>query len=188
VRGIRSRSLGSQRGSSFVEILIALAILALLMVGVLQLFSVSLLTNIGSASRTELTYKAQQVVENLRVIYAMQRAGVAALVNDSGVPAALAVTAGPIFLPYEPSGGSPATTLKWAYWGPAGANIVEEENLPFRLFYTVENGPSPAYWLVTVTATPVDNPNLAVAAPATARRYLGDNKLRTVTYVAQIER
>ncbi len=187
--GIRSRSLGGRRGSSFIEILIALAILALLMVGVLQLFSVSLVTNLGSASRTELTYKAQQVVENLRVIYAMQRAGVAALVNDSGVPAALgSVLDTPIYLPYSSGTSVPATTLKWTYWGPAGANVVDDENLPYRILYTVQAGPSPAYWLVTVTATPVDNPDLAVAAPAGARRYLGNNKLRTVSYVAQIER
>ena len=188
MRRTRSRLTGGQRGSSFIEILVALAILALLMVGVLQLFSISLVTNLGSFSRTELTYKAQEVVENLRVIYAMQRAGVTTLVTDSGVPASLAVTTAPIYLPYQAAGDAPATSLKWAYWGPAGANIVDE-NLPFRVFYTVEAGPSPAHWLVTVTATAVDNPTLGLVTPDGARRYQGaNNKLKTVSYVAQLER
>lgn len=186
----RFRSTGGRRGSSFIEILVALSILALLMVGVLQLFSVSLITNFGSASRTELTYKAQEVVENLRLIYAMQRSGVTTLVTNSGVPAALgSVLDTPIYLPYQAAGDAPATTLKWAYWGSAGANVVEGENLPFRIFYTVQAGPSPTYWLVTVTATPVDNPNLGLTTPASARRYQGaNNKLKTVSYVAQLER
>jgi hypothetical protein len=160
------------------------------MVGVLQLFSVSLVTNFGSASRTELTYKAQEVVENLRLIYAMQRAAVPTLVNNSGVPAALgSVLDTPIYIPYQAAGDAPSTSLKWAYWGPAGANVVDAENLPFRIFYTVQAGPSPAYWLVTVTATPADNPTLGLVTPTSARRYQGsNNKLKTVSYVAQLER
>ena len=136
-----SRSLRARRGSSFIEILVSLAILAVVMVGILQMFSLALLTNLGSAARTDLLYKAQQVVENLRLIYFLQNKAVpsepAARVA-AGVPADLAVTASPIYLPYD-SGGTdpmditaddPDTDLTWPYWGPRGVNIVEAEKLP----------------------------------------------------------
>jgi Tfp pilus assembly protein PilE len=184
-----SRPLRRVRGSSFVEILVAMAILAVMMVGILQMYSAALITNYGAAARTELLYKAQQVVENLRLVYFLQGPGG----NDtaraaSGVPASLGATATPIYLPYVNGDGD--TTLTWAYWGPAGVNIVEDAGLPFRLRYTVED--RGAFWLVTVTATPVDNPRLAGTLPVPGtgdRKYLGvGSKLKIVTYAAQIEK
>lgn len=186
-RPVRSRR---PRGSTFIEILIALAILALLMVGVLQMFSLALLTNVGSGARTDLLYKAQQVVENLRLVYALEQTGNPAARVASGVPATLAVTATPVFLPHF-SGDS--TSLTWAYWGPAGAGILDEEYAPYRIFYTVEDR-DPLFWQVTVTAAPVDNPELlrlgVLPAPAAqARRYRGPGaKVKIVTYAAQIEK
>jgi prepilin-type N-terminal cleavage/methylation domain-containing protein len=197
----------ARRGSSFIEILIALAILAIVMVGILQMFTLSLLTNFGSAARTDLLYKAQQVVENLRLIYYLQNPDGGA--NDavraaSGVPASLAVTASPIYLPYDsqgldpmnPAADDPDTDLTWSHWGPRGFNIVEAEKLPYRLSYTVE-ARGPRNWLVTVTATPVDNPDLLPAAggplPAVTdtdnpRRFFGPgSRLKIVTYSAMIE-
>lgn len=180
------------RGSSFIEILIALAILALLMVGILQLFSLALLTNVGSGARTDLLYKAQQVVENLRLIYALQETGNPAARVASGVPATLAPTADPIFLPHF-NGDTTKTTLEWSYWGPAGAGILEEEYAPYRIYYTVEDR-DPLFWLVTVTAAPVDNPELRRLGlldvpPTEARRYRGPgSKMKIVTYAAQIEK
>lgn len=201
----RRRPRSSRRGSSFIEILISLAILAVVMVGILQMFSLALLTNLGSAARTDLLYKAQQVVENLRLVYYLSgEEGNDAARAASGVPAAIAATASPIYLPYfegDPGAGMSAATSaaqKWAYWGPAGFNIVEADRLPYRLSYTVEDR-SISFWLVTVTATPVDNPNLLPGAPgatlpavtdaANPRRYLGlGSKLKIVTYSAQIEK
>jgi prepilin-type N-terminal cleavage/methylation domain-containing protein len=182
------RSARSERGSSFIEILIALAILAILMVGILQMYSLALVSNYGSAARTDLLYKGQQVVENLRLVYALQRLGNTAALVASGAPSPIAATTTPIYLPYY---AGDSTALKWAYWGPSGANVVDEERAPYRLSYTVEDRDA-NYWLVTVTATPVDNPNLAGTLPApdaNARRYLGlGSKLKIVTYSAQIEK
>ncbi|MBK9088940.1 MAG: prepilin-type N-terminal cleavage/methylation domain-containing protein [Holophagales bacterium] len=192
-----ARSNRTRRGSSFIEILVSLALLAVVMVGILQMFSLSLLTNLGSAARTDLLYKAQQVVENLRLIYFLQAPD--GENNDtaraaSGVPANLAVTTAPIYLPYYDGDGS---DLTWTYWGPEGFNIVEAERLPYRLSYTVED-PGETFFLVTVTATPVDNPTLlpdaggplpALTDADNPRRYMGlGSKLKIVTYSAQIEK
>lgn len=181
------RSPRRRRGSSFIEVIVASALLAMLMVGVLQLFSLSLLVNQGSASRTELLYKAQQVVENLRLVYSLARTGSTAARDASGVPATLAVTTAPIYVPYY--SGDSATTLTWAYWGPAGANVMDEERPPYRLSYGVQDF-SANYWLITVTATPVDNPNMPGTPPtAGPRSYLGAaRKLKIVTFAAQIEK
>ncbi|MDL1950241.1 hypothetical protein FBQ97_10560, partial [Acidobacteria bacterium ACD] len=119
MRGRRARS---ARGSSLVEVLIAIAILALMMVGVLQMFSVALVTNYGSAARTEMTYKAQQVVENLRMIYFLGETN-PAVFTASGVPATMAATTQPLRLPESETGDS--SVLTWAFWGPSGANCVE---------------------------------------------------------------
>lgn len=206
--GRRFRS--SRRGSSFIEILISLAILAVVMVGILQMFSLALLVNQGSAARTDLLYKAQQVVENLRLIYYLQNKVVPsepAARIAAGVPEQLDVTAAPIYLPYDAAGADLTlpgaddsyTDLTWDYWGPRGFNLVEAEKLPYRLSYTVQDQAPEPFWLVTVTATPVDNPNLLPGAPsatlpavtdaANPRRYLGlGSKLKIVTYSAQIEK
>lgn len=197
-----SRSLRRLRGSSFLEILIALAIIAILMVGILQMFALALITNRGSAARTDLLYKAQQVVENLRLVYYLETVlGNNAARVESGVPATISATAGPIYLPYDAGGADPMTAgvddpdtdLTWDYWGPRGANLVEAEKLPYRLSYTVEARDAD-FWLITVTATPVDNPNLvgtypAVTNDANPRRYLDPgSRLKIVTYAAQIAR
>src|SRR5471030_1999854 len=63
----------ARRGSSFVEVLLAMTILALVLVGILQMFSVSLIVNKGSAARTQMLFKCQQVVENLRWYYYVSR-------------------------------------------------------------------------------------------------------------------
>jgi hypothetical protein len=203
-----TRSPNSRRGSSFIEILVSLALLAVVMVGILQMFTLSLLTNFGSAARTDLLYKAQQVVENLRLIYYLQNPdgdGNDGVRAAAGVPVSLAITASPIYLPYNsqgvdpmnPAADDPDTNLTWSHWGPRGFNIVEAEKLPYRLSYTVE-ARGPDNWLVTVTATPVDNPNLlppVVGAPLPAvtdtdnpRRFFGPgSKLKIVTYSAMIE-
>ncbi len=191
------RSLRSRRGSSFIEILVSLALLAVVMVGILQMFTLSLLTNFGSAARTDLLYKAQQVVENLRLIYFLQREESNTTITGlAGVPDNLAATTtGPIYLPYVASGDA-HSSLSWNYWGPNGFNIVEAERLPYRLSYTVE-ARGVGNWLVTVTATPVDNPNLLPAAggplpdvddTSNPRRFFGlGSKLKIVTYSAMIE-
>ncbi len=113
------------------------------MVGILQMFTLSLLTNFGSAARTDLLYKAQQVVENLRLVYYLE----VRLANDtarvaSGVPAAISATTAPIYLPYDASGADPMTpgaddpntALTWAYWGPEGLQRRRGGEAPLPAF------------------------------------------------------
>ena len=160
------------RGSTLIEVLIAMAILALLMVGVLQLFSLSLLTDSGSAARTDMTLKAQQVAENLRYLHFIRKSG-GALPANTGLPAT--PTNGLVTnLPWD---GSEAT---WAYWGPNGANVFEQPSPPYRISYTYATSTTPNYWFVTVSVVP--------SAPTAAGvSYLGANaRSKRVDYVCQV--
>ena len=76
----------SRRGSSFVEVLLAMTIMALVLVGILQMFSVSLIVNKGSAARTQMLFKCQQVVENIRWYYYVTSHGLATP-SGTGIPA-----------------------------------------------------------------------------------------------------
>src|SRR5450756_528006 len=109
----------ARRGSSFVEVLLAMAIMALVLVGILQMFSVSLIVNKGSAARTQMLFKCQQVVENIRWYYFVTQNNVA-IPPATGIPALAATTKS---LPYD---GTPLD--EWAFWGPTGANVMEVEN------------------------------------------------------------
>lgn len=171
-----------KRGSSLIEVLVAFAILLLLMTGILQMFSLALLTNYGSAARTELTYKAQQTVELLRLIYGLSAQGQTAMLSAAGVPTSLGVTATDIKLPYKD--GDTGTSLPWAFWGPAGVNLVDVQNGPYKMSYGVTDGGR--FWLIRVTATPVDYSGNDTSTSA-SQRYLGPGtKVKRVDYVAQI--
>ncbi|MHB8800983.1 MAG: type IV pilus modification PilV family protein [Thermoanaerobaculia bacterium] len=162
------------RGSSLIEVLIAMAILAMLMVGVLQLFSLALITDSGSASRSEMTLKAQQVAENLRYLHFLRSS------NPGAVPAgallASSIAAGQTAtLPYDSS------QTGWTYWGPDGANVFEEENPAYRISYAYTASPdTPNYLFVTVTVT-------SGTAGATSLGYVGPSaKVKRVDYVCQV--
>ena len=189
------------RGSSFIEVLLAMTILALVLVGILQMFSVSLIINKGSAARTQMLFKCQQVVENVRYFYYLRSAGVPppALLTDGGhatgtpmaapgtLPVPLDATHGGVdqtFLPYV------STDATWPYWGPAGANVMEQDNGPYKIAYTIRfDGPPNAcgpsgcqnVWVITVSAIPTD--------VATATRYFGVGLQsgKRVDYVAQFQ-
>ncbi len=167
------------RGTSLIETLVALGMTGLLMLGVLPLFSLALFTDYGSAARTEMTYKAQQVVENLRLISFLQNAGLP-LPAGTGVPAP-PVDGQVVSLPWQ------STDANWAYWGPSGANVVEAEKLPYQLQYSYRDSalltpPLPgSFWVVSVSAVPK-----AVSA-GPVRLYLGtSNANKSVEYVAEI--
>jgi Prokaryotic N-terminal methylation motif len=166
-----------KRGTTLIEALIALAIMALMMVGILQMFSLALLTDFGSAGRTEMTYKAQQVVEILRWVTFL-RMNKLTLPANTGIPAT--PTAGLVVnLPWA------ATEPGWGFWGPAGANAVEGENLPYQLSYSYQPGLTGAIpaWIITVTATP----KLVTSGSGQKRFYLGSgSKNKRIDYVAQI--
>src|ERR1039458_8119883 len=86
----------ARRGSSFVEVLLAMTIMALVLVGILQMFSVSLIINKGAAARTQMLFKCQQVVENIRWYYYVTSNSLAAPTNTFIPPLA----AGTLNLPY----------------------------------------------------------------------------------------
>ena len=168
---IRTPLARRRRGSTLVEVLIAMAILAMLMVGVLQLFSLALLTDSGSASRSEMTLKAQQVAENLRYLHFLRSSNPAAV--PTGALLASSVAAGQSArLPYA-SG--------WAYWGPDGANVFEEENPAYRISYAYTASPdTPNYLFVTVSVT-------SGTPGATSLSYVGPSaKVKRVDYVCQV--
>lgn len=161
-----------------------MTIMALVLVGILQMFSVSLLINKGAAARTQMLFKCQQVVENLRWYYYVTSNNMAAPTN-TGIPALGAAT---VNLPYDGS------ETEYAFWGPAGANVIERPNGPYKVSYTLaedvaqEMGTTlpltPIHvWVITVSAVPTD--------VAGAARYLGvglgspNSKVKRVDYVAQ---
>ena len=166
----------SRRGSSFVEVLLAMTIMALVLVGILQMFSVSLIINKGSAARTQMLFKCQQVVENIRWYYYVTSNGLALPVGTI-IPA---LAAGTVNLPYV------GTDAGYAFWGPTGANVIERDSGPYKISYTIVNDLNQQLksgvnvWVITVTAVPTDI--------AGASRYLGigtNGGGKRVDYVAQ---
>jgi hypothetical protein len=153
-----------------------MSILSIMVAGILQLFSLALLSSAAAAARTDLLFKCQQVVENVRFCYALTRRNPPGTPPAaSGVPAVLA--AGTHNLPYV------ATDAGWAYWGPAGANVMEDPaGGPYQIQYTIapSSGNTVFLWVITVTAVPT--PRNVTAA----RRFFGltlDDRKR-VDYVA----
>lgn len=137
-----------ERGTTLIEVLIALLIMLLLMLGVLQMFTMAYLQNLGSAARTDLTFRAQQFVENLRFLNALSNRTPVVNVANTGITFPLADTGG------TPHTVNPATDT---YWGSTGANIVTTKS-PFTLAYQIVD-PSPGQptgiVAVTVTITPL---------------------------------
>lgn len=156
---------------TLIEILIALAILVVVTVAVLELFSLSYLVNMGSLARTDLQYRAQRVVEGLRFLRAMSESPIqdwsACGVNVKQITG----NVGPVDIPNDPGN---------ACWGLAGFRVVEQANNPFVLSFSIADGEplgNGRVWVVTVTARPAN----------TGMRYLGMAIVaKGVRYVAQI--
>jgi hypothetical protein len=174
----RDRRTGAfaRRGSSFVEVLLAMTIMALVLVGILQMFSVSLVINKGAAARTQMLFKCEQVVENIRWYYYVTSHSLATPAN-TGIPV---LAAGTVNLPYV------TTDLGWDFWGPGGANVIERDSGPYQISYTIVNDAAQtlnsgtAVWVITVSAVPTN--------VATATHYLGigtNGGGKRVDYVAQ---
>ena len=185
---MKTKRPSSRRGMSLVEVLVASLILALLMLGVLEMFSLSLLTDRGSAARTDLTYKCQQVVENIRYVQFLKNGNVtgstAPLSSATGIPDTPSTTT-KYALPYK------STDTGWAYWGPAGANVMEEgDGGPYQVFYTfTTNSATDPFWTVTVTAQPTAKAKVGTATAASGKAYLGAGSIvKSVEYVAQLRK
>jgi len=168
---------GKKRGTSLIEVLVALTIVAILMAGILQMYALALMTDFGSAGRTEMTFKAQQVVEILRWV-AVLRQNSQPGPSGTGIPTS--PTAGQVVnLPWD------ATGATYPFWGPAGANVVEGEKLPYQLSYSYQSGLSgtTAVWIITVTAMP----KIVTSGTVPIRLYLGNASAnKRIDYVAQI--
>jgi hypothetical protein len=163
--------------------------MAVLMVGVLQIFSLALITNQGSAARTDLTYRAQQVVENLRMIQYFAKNGNTAPADRFGV-ARISSTTGTYSIQPTVAVAISPTNSEWQK-----AGVVGDDTDPFRISYSVTaltGAGAPAwadtFYSVVVTATPVNAPGSTV--PANAKLYLGGDRssIKQVTYVAQLPR
>jgi prepilin-type N-terminal cleavage/methylation domain-containing protein len=171
-----------RRGSSLIEVLVALAIMALLMVGILQMFSVALVVNAGAGARTQMLFKCQQVVENIRYCFFLSRQSPPApLPPNIGVPdyATLLTAALPqtFNLPYL------GTEPEWAFWGPNGANVMEDPKGAYKISYTISQTSASAnkLFVITVTAVPTDD-------TTASQRYFGltTKTPKRVDYVATI--
>ena len=170
------RPAAPQRGSSLIEVLVAMAILSIMMAGILQLFSLALLASAGAAARTELTFRCQQVVENIRFNVCLQRRGLSTApitgITNPLVP-------GTYDLPYK--SGTALWTSDYPYWGPTGANVITESGGPYKLQFSIAQSSASvnAMWVITVSAIPTDD-------PTAARRFfgLGLKNYKRVDYVA----
>lgn len=173
---IRTRPLRQIRGGTLIEVLIAMAILAILMVGILQLFSLALLTDTGSASRSDMTLRAQQVAENLRYLHFIRTQDPAAVPANTGLPTA---PSNELTVTLPRNGTTDTNAAWWPYWGPAGTNVMYQENPPFSISYTYSASPTPNYWFVTVSVTSANAP--------TGMSYIGTSaRAKRVDYVCQV--
>ena len=124
-----------------------------------------------------MTFKAQQVVEILRWVSFLRR-------NTQPEPTGTGIPTSPSTFPTVYTLPWQATDANYAFWGPAGANVVEGEKLPYQISYSYQAGAAGTNsWVVTVTTTP--RPVAAGSVPV--RLYLGSgSKNKRVDYVAQI--
>lgn len=157
-------------GMTLVEILIALAILLVVTVGILQLFSLSYLVNMGSLARTDLQYRAERVAESIRYLYALSRRDPPVSIPECGITFPLTGAVSKTDIPNDPTD---------ACWGRTRFNVAQA-NAPFVLSYEITDGEAAGagrVWIVTVTARPA----------TTGVRYLGMAiTAKGVRYVAQI--
>ncbi len=137
---------GGERGTSLLEVLIALLIFLFLMIGVLQMFTLAFLVNKGAGARTEMTYKAQQVVENMRFLNYLYHLDVT---NKSKLPtdmqAWFPLTDG---ASYDLSTFS-SSQLSTSYWGPSKSDVVEGINPRYAVALKVTD--AGGYWNLVVT-------------------------------------
>jgi hypothetical protein len=152
----------AERGTSLLEVLIAMLLLLVLMISILQMFAASFMVNGAAGARTEMTYRVQQVVEQLRYLEWLQRANATAYGNlNTATPVGVAIpmTSGNTYNLTDLVIADPDTS----FWGPAGCRIVEEQvpggavKPPYFLTVTTAAGAGGAI-VVTVRARPNPKP------------------------------
>ena len=149
MKAIANRLKTRLRGTSLIEVLIAMGIMALMIVGTLQMFFVALASSQNASTRTQLTFKAQQVAEHIRWLqYQAQQYAQTSTQFASGltIPIAAATQGS---LPYTDQDAN------YLYWGPQGQNIIEGSQMPYKLSYSIADNTQAQTWVVTITAIPV---------------------------------
>ena len=147
-----------QRGVTLIEVLVAFFILFVVTLAVLQMLSMAYMVNLGALIRTDLTYRAQRVVETIRLQRYRIFLGQAA--DDLCCPVGLNKTK--TIAPGDCK----------AFWGPDGANVMEDD-ARYTLTYSIGANGS-----VTVQAIPLTSG---------ANVYLGPAANKAVVYVAQLQ-
>lgn len=151
-----------QRGLALAEVLVAFFLLFVITLAVLEMLSMAFMVNQAAGMRTELAYKAQLVVEQLRIQSAIPGANACCPLDAGGV----------VVLPVD-------NACLASYWGPTAANIIEPE-ARYQIRYQVTDGPGGSRFVVVE------------AAPTTVGgyRYLGEQQReatgKVVRYVAEI--
>ncbi len=166
-----------QRGAMLIEVLVALLILLMIMVGVMQLFATALVSDRGADARTELSFKAQQVVEVLRMANAIARTSGGTLPPtlssaNTGITFPIAATKVYSELPKTSS------DAYWVFWGATGTGVIDDEGARYVLGYQIADGDTTGVrgsWVITVTARPKN-----------ASSYLDVRGNKVVRYVAAI--
>lgn len=161
----KARRQGGERGLTLIEVLVAFLLLFIVTLAVLQLLAMAYLSNQGSMIRTELTYKAEQVVETIRLLnfryYSLGASATAAETQCCPINAGSSMTIST----------SASDSTCQTFWGPGGANVLNSDSR-FTLNYAID-----ANLGVTVNAVPqTTGPN----------QYLGPSASKVVIYVAQL--
>lgn len=147
-----------ESGFTLIEVLVSFFILFVVTLAVLQLLSMAYLVNLGSLARSDMSYRAERVLETIRIESYLEKNA------SKGATSCCPVVPGSDYT-IPDTGGCFDT-----FWGPAGANVVEP-NARYVLSYTVAGNQ------VTVHVVPqASGPNL----------YLGPVAAKEVIYVAQI--
>lgn len=163
----------AERGSSLIEVMVALMIMLFLMIGVLQLFSMAYLVNLGAGARTEMTQKAEQVVENMRYLQYLTKAAPKGLGQTA--PSNVGIT-----FPITAAATGTLDPTTNTYWGPAGANVFPttgSNTTPYQISYAIADATT--WWRVTISV------QRSTASGALKYRGAGIS-LKRVDYVAQL--
>jgi len=151
-----------QRGESLVEVLVALGILLIILVGVLQLFTMALLSFHTSSAQTEMIQRGQNVVEVIRLV---RSSGV------SGTSGILPLSAGTRQLPVASS------DTGFDFWGPDGFGVIEHE-ARYRVSYEIADGGN--QWVISVFVEPNTG--------TTGAKYLGNLGGKAVRYATRVRK
>ncbi len=164
-----------EKGSSLVEVLIAMAILLILMIGILQMYSAAFVVNQRSSLRTLEAYKCQQVAEIIRLNKRL---------NPPPPNDGIQLMNG--FVLRLPSSPTDDNSEFWAYWGPGGANVIQEAGEPYRIYINVTQPIGSPFFDVRVAAISVKDFE-KYNHPASLWAGDGLNIARRVEYVTRIQ-